>query len=242
MTVNLCRHLKNMSFWISSHDLQRALGKVGEETVTASKLGKLCPNITDAQLHRLFYTARLRLVTSVLRIQKNTLTEALASILLDVENLRCSINLMMPQSMQISTSELWDENEQSFERKDAPLEEDKPPFEAPGWVEHGLLSHLRRRQAAMDMLYLRLVQLNDQMDQCGIQASGTLIPLSEPEAPARDGSRQLDPTLTGRHMRPMLTPGQGRDGTMARLPRPTERPQGISVLERLRYSSVLSSL
>jgi len=233
-TVNLCRHLKSMSSWISSHDLERALNKISEETVTASEFCGVCPNITDAQLQHLFQTAKLRLVTSVLRLQKNTLTEALASILLDVENLRSGIGLMMPTSRNVRTS-FWDSDDQAVLAEAAELREGGPPVQAPCWVENGLLSHLRRRQAAMDMLYLTLVQLTDQMDQLGIRASGTLIPLSEPEPPARDGSRQLDPTLTGQHMRPMLTPGQGRDSPMARLPRPTECPQGISVLERLRY-------
>eukprot|EP00419_Tripos_fusus_P046689 CAMPEP_0172830218 /NCGR_PEP_ID=MMETSP1075-20121228/22091_1 /TAXON_ID=2916 /ORGANISM="Ceratium fusus, Strain PA161109" /LENGTH=46 /DNA_ID= /DNA_START= /DNA_END= /DNA_ORIENTATION= len=40
------------------------------------------------QLHHLYATVKLRMLTSLLRGRKNTLTEALASILLAVEDVR----------------------------------------------------------------------------------------------------------------------------------------------------------
>jgi len=237
----LGKQLRNMSLWVPNGNLVEVLGKVGHVSIiTAKKLQEACPSMLRNQMHHLYTTVKLRMVTSLVQGRKNTLPEALASILLAVEELRQGVRLMLPGIGvgHYRSTHCWAEDPpfpqiEQLDKAAEPMDIAGPPSDVPSWVEHGLLMHLRRRQAAMDTLYLRLVQMDDHLQKHGIKASEARMPLCEPEAPSRDGSKRLDPTLTGLHMKPMLTPGQGRQSAMAQLPRLTEKPTGTTLLERL---------
>lgn len=229
--------LRNLSLWVPNGNLAEVLGKVGHESViTSRKLQEMCPHMSGDQMLHLYDTVKLRMVTSLLQGQKNTLPEALASILLAVEDLRQGARLMLPGMGHYRSTHCWAEDQAVQLAKAAEAVEEKnpgPPVDVPSWVEHGLLMHLRRRQAAMDTLYLRLVQMDNHLQKRDIKADLACMPLREPEPPSRSGSKRLDPTLTGFNMKPLLTPGQGRPSAMAQLPRLTEKLTGTTLLERL---------
>mmetsp|Transcript_124512 Transcript_124512/g.346636 ORF Transcript_124512/g.346636 Transcript_124512/m.346636 type:complete len:1078 (-) Transcript_124512:96-3329(-) len=308
--------LRNLASWVSNHDLIITLNKLGREPISATRLKQLLPGIPEEQVDHLYETAKLRLTTSVLRAKKNILPEAIASILINVEELRRGVRMMgvpdgeagaalargsmtddgltggtgkvlprppqraagpraaavpfaeeEPQAEETPTpaeeeGEAEEENPTLTEEGEAPgaspgdaaaspqplatpreapvaaaprpaASDEEPPPEAPLWVEDGLLIHLRKRQATMDQLFLQLQHIQGEMRKRGLGANADRMPVDEPEQPSRDGSKRLDSTLTGQHMKPMITPGQERADVLVREPRLTKMPSGLSVVQRL---------
>merc|ERR1712056_14116 len=91
----LITQLRLLSIWISNTDLVAALNRVPDtKPVNVALLRTLCPGITSEQVNHLFETAKMRLVNSIMKANKNMLPEAIASILLSVDDLRQGVRMM----------------------------------------------------------------------------------------------------------------------------------------------------
>jgi len=259
-------HFRNYSIWVSNSNIVRALQKCApNELITKTRLQQLIPTISNEQIDELFDTVKLRLVTSVVKTKKNIVPEALAAILISVEELRQGVRWMAKSGTLTDDQQKREEAKQRAPRRgaensehaEAAREERGPQPEAgeaaaeneddhmldedprlapkacPTWIKEGLMQHLQKRQAAMDQLFLHIQQIHGEVRKRGLGTNCDEIPLEEPEQPSREGSKRLDPTLTGQNMKPMITPGQERAKPMAETPRPTLAPCGFGVARRL---------
>jgi len=243
----LFMQLRNLSTWVSNHNLMVALHGTGSAPVNVLGLQQLCPGIPQQQIDHLFDTAKLRLVTSVLHGNKNIMPEAIASILLSVEDLRYGVEIMAGpapgrqagQSYASTKSKTWSSTGSFYSRQATEMGDsaqpspETPPDDVPTWVKDGLLVHLKKRQTAMDHLYLQMQQIQGELHKRGIGKGSVNIPLPEPEQPSREGSTRLGPSTTGRNMQPVITPGKGRTRSVVRRPRETTVPTGRSIVQRL---------
>jgi len=264
-------HFRNYSTWVSNSKIIRSLSKAGRgELITKTRLMQLIPQMTNDQIDELYDTVKLRLVTTVVRTKKNLVPEALAAILLGVEDLRTGVRMM---SYHQSTEKTEPKRETKFGSRvttgvngfagdtttarmseyptgatgaadtEAKNEEDDhllgdddliPPQNCPVWVQDGLMKHLNKRQNVMDQLFLQIQQIRREFSRRGLGTNCDEIPIEEPEQPEREGSKRLDPSLTGEHMKPMITPGQERPKPMAQEPRPTFTPGSFGIARRMR--------
>jgi len=265
-------HFRNYSSWVSNSEVLKALTKAGNENITKQKLFQLVPMMSGEQADEIFESVKLRLVTMVVRTKKNIVPEALAAILLGVEDLREGVRLMSTKEpveegepkrkpskepplklLRNADADAAPDGEQQSEpntaregeEEAAQLEADKlvpqdcvtPPDRCPVWVQDGLLRHLHKRRAAMDQLYLQIQQIHGTVKKRGLGTNCDDIPLEEPEQPSRLGSKRLDSTLTGQHMKPMITPGLERAKSMAEVPRPSLTPGSFGIAARLGRSA-----
>lgn len=259
-------HFRHYNSWVSNSNIIRALSKTSSsELITKQKLIQLIPQITNEQIDELYDTVKLRLVTSVVRTKKNIVPEALAAILISVEDLRSGVRMMSkygaledtkpkrsaskpkPSGPVSSGGEESDvQGEDGGETAplsgtigaetadDQMLDEDPniAPKVCPFWVKDGLVKHLHKRQAAMDQLFLQIQQIHTEIRKRGLGTNCDEIPLEEPEQPSREGSKRLDPSLTGMNMKPMISPGQERSASMAAMPRRAIAPGSFGVAKR----------
>lgn len=95
-TRHLVTQLRLLSTWVSNHDLLTALSKCGKsESVNADRFRAMLPGISNEQLSHLFEAAKMRLFTTVLNSNKNLLPEAIASILIAIDEMRHGVRLIM---------------------------------------------------------------------------------------------------------------------------------------------------
>jgi len=100
--------LRNMSKWYSSFDLLTGIQNTKMEVITKQGFREIFRGITDEQVEQIFDLAELRAVNDTIRGQPTLLGEAIASILLGVDDMRDGIRTIQDKQFRsYKEAKIW---------------------------------------------------------------------------------------------------------------------------------------
>jgi len=198
------KQVKLYSVWISNRDLVMAVKKMQGEQVTAGKLREQVPGISNVQVQHLFDAAKIKLETLMTKGNKNALPEAVASILIGVDELKAGVKVMAGEERPREASMIdGGVDSASMENYEAPgsaqptprLTTSEIPSEGPLWLRQGLLPHLRRQEKFMDQVHAEIQGIDQKIKSKGVGAGLPESPFETPSMPWEDASPVIEPVL-----------------------------------------------
>lgn len=187
--------VKLMSVWVTNRDLVVAVKKMSGDQITAIKLREQIPGISNVQIQHLFDSAKNKLETMMTKGNKNAMPEAVASILIGIDQLKNGVKTMMGGRDEglgsVNAQYMRDDGSvRDSERLSGMAQEPTPlPTDGPIWLQQGLIPHLKRQEKFMDQVQKELQGIEMKIKSRGIGAGLPPVPFEKPSVPWQaDGS------------------------------------------------------